>query len=69
MVISTRQYGTRHMTSKGGYSVNTNLMVQSAKIISYYTSSWRGGSDCYRLCIYYVMTSKKNVSFLKVPTQ
>jgi len=54
MAISTCQYDGRYMTSKSGYTVNTNLMVQSAKIRSYYTSSWGGGSDCYRLCIYYV---------------
>ena len=31
------------MPSKSGYTVNTSLMVQSAKIRSYYTSSCRGG--------------------------
>jgi len=49
VVISTCQYDGKHMTFKSGYAVNTSLMVQSAKIRSYYTSSLRGGSDCYRL--------------------
>ena len=38
MAISKCQYDGRHMTSKSGYTVNINLMVQRAKIISYYTS-------------------------------